>query len=257
MASWIMRVLGGSSLALLVGASSASASSECFSSHAWGTGQQGFNVCFSAHGNLTELFSPAAIDQLAPDRREGYAICDLTGNRSYFDVGVSEDGFGEPIIEQPQGANTFPLEITRITTDKRLQLHQAFTVSPAARMITVTMTVTNLTRAVRNIRLSRIVKGDIDGDFGDDQAAHTHDTVFQWERGVPGVATHGLSLTTLSPNLAHAAFVQPYEATNNPCARNPTAVSTPTVGDYEGVLRHFLSIPPGESRTVILRYQRL
>jgi hypothetical protein len=53
-----------------------------------------------------------------------------------------ESGFGAAIINQPNGANTFPLTITPDTTDGFFRLQQTFSRDAAEKDVTITMKLT-------------------------------------------------------------------------------------------------------------------
>jgi hypothetical protein len=118
-------------------------SASCFSTHTSGSGTTFVKVCFSNHGNLVQFESPAGFEHIRVGSfGEGYVVCSGTTAHG-FDAGSTEAGFGAPTISQPNGANTFPLTITRTTTNGVFQLRQTFAWDTTEKDVTITMTLTN------------------------------------------------------------------------------------------------------------------
>lgn len=229
------------------------ASAVCFSTHNFSSGNNALNICFSNHGNLIKFTSPAGFEHIQLGTiAEGYSITDIGSGVSYYDFGSFESGFGAPSIAQPNGANTFPLTITRSTTDGIYQLRQVFSWNTATKQVTIAMTVVNNTTVTRTIHLTRYFDGDIDNIASDDFYARTNASVIAWN---DGDGAHGLVLTSQSLNTTKSTSVTPFSTGTVP---TPATFTTPTAqGDYEGYLQHTLSIPGRGNRAATVTYKRI
>src|ERR671910_2352055 len=114
-------------------------------SFASGSGSNFLGVKVSDHGNLVSFESPVNQEAVFGGR-EGYAVCsNFTGTIHGHDTGDVESGFGPPTFAQPNGAGTFPLTVTRKSTDGKFQLTQVWNKPDAIEKdVTVTMTLKNL-----------------------------------------------------------------------------------------------------------------
>src|SRR5215218_6896605 len=126
-------------------------------SFASGSGSDFLGVKVSDHGNLMSFESPENQEAVFGGR-EGYAVCsNFTGTVHGHDTGDVESGFGAPTFAQPNGAGTFPLTVTRKSTDGKFRLKQVWNKPEATEKdVTVTMTLTNISSAsINNVFLSR------------------------------------------------------------------------------------------------------
>jgi hypothetical protein len=180
-------------------------------SFASGSGFDFLGVKVSNHGNLISFESPAG-RQAVFAGREGYAVCSQGGGLVHgHDTGDVEEGFGAPTFAQPNGAGTFPLTVTRRTTDGKFQLTQVWNKpDPVEKDVTVAMTLKNVSgaRIDSNLLLSR--SGDFDiGDSSADLGAETSDSAWMWDDvGGPEVQPAGLKLTALTFGTNHAARME-------------------------------------------------
>ena len=181
-----------------------SSSTAAKASFASGSGFNFLAVKVSNHGNLISFESPAG--------REGYAVCSQGGGTVHaHDTGDVEAGFGAPTFAQPNGAGTFPLTVTRRTTDGKFQLAQVWNKPDTVEKdVTVAMTLKNVSgaRIDSNLLLSR--SGDFDiGDSSADLGAETSDSAWMWDDvGGPEVQPAGLKLTSLTFGTNHAARME-------------------------------------------------
>jgi hypothetical protein len=174
-----------------------------------GSGANYLRVAVSDHGNLTGFESPFGIFQNSGG--EGYALCSNAGATVHgYDVAGSEAGFGTPTFAQPNGAGTFPLTVTRNTTDGKFKLTQVWATPDAGEKdVTVTMTVKNLSSStINNVFLSR--GGDFDvGNASSDRGALTGDSAFLWDDRIgptnqaEDTPATGLQLTALTFATSH------------------------------------------------------
>ena len=228
-----------------------------FSCHNLGSGD---SVCFSNHGNISRFKSPSAFEHIAVGYiGEGYSLCSSVGISGY-DAGADESGFGTATVNQPNGVNTFPLTITRDTTDGFFRLQQTFSRDTAEKDVTVTMKLTNLSRSViSEVLLVRYFDGDIDGDISDDRYAQTTDSVWGWD----DTTGHGLMLTAQSFAVPHFMAAEPFSSWDPRTGGVAThcdigGVTTPTApGDFVGAVIYSIdAINPGQSKTVKVLYRR-
>ena len=131
----------------LIATQAVTASGACFATLASGAGANAFVVCVSDHGNIVQWTTPAGVEHSI--KNDGYVLCSQ-GMAHGWDAGIStEDGFGPAVIDQPNGANTLPLSITRTTDDGVFRLEQRFTRDAAEKDLTIEMRVSNLSREDR------------------------------------------------------------------------------------------------------------
>jgi hypothetical protein len=232
-------------------------------SFASGSGANFLGVKVSDHGNLLSFESPQGQEQLF-DGQEGYAVCNSVGAPLGHDTGSVESGFGAPTFSQPNGAGTFPLTVTRKTTDGKFQLKQVWSKpDPIEKDVTVAMTLTNLsTNPLFGLELSR--SGDFDiGNSGLDQGAKTDDSVWQWDDSDSSADTSpgGTMLTALTPGANHFSQIHSRSdwvgAGREQCLDGNLATPTSAqdlamrmfydLGDFNG----------GQSKTVKFEYGRM
>ncbi len=201
-------------------------------SFASGSGFNFLGVKVSNHGNLISFESPAG-RQAVFGGREGYAVCSQGGLVHGHDTGDVEEGFGAPTFAQPNGAGTFPLTVTRRTTDGKFQLTQVWNKpDPVEKDVTVAMTLKNVSGGPidNNVLLSR-----------------SGDSAWMWDdEGGPDRQPAGLKLTALTFGTNHAArmFTQ-----------------TPTPESRDLAMRVFYifegGLAAGQSKTVKFEYGRM
>jgi len=211
-------------LAAIMTTGSVAASGACFSSLASGAGTTAFTVCLSDHGNIVQWTTPAGVEHSI--RNDGYVLCSLGDTRlpvvHGWDAGIStEDGFGPPIIDQPNGANTLPLSITRMTDDGVFRLEQRFSRDATEKDLTIAMTVANIGRTTRNrVQLGRYFGMSPNRQTNSpNNASTTSDSVFLWDDpnqsfvDPPGLV-YGVMLTALSYNILHRPVVEDHDDWN-------------------------------------------
>jgi hypothetical protein len=209
----------------VITAGKVTASGACFASIASGAGATALTVCLSDHGNIVQWTTPAGVEHSI--KNDGYVLCSLGAAAGApvvhgWDAGIStEDGFGPPVIDQPNGANTLPLLITRTTDDGVFRLDQRFARDATEKDLTISMTVTNLSRTTR----SRVQLGRYFGMSPNHQtnspnnASTTSDSVFLWDDpnqpfvDAPGLV-YGVMLTALSYGTPHRPVVEDHDAWN-------------------------------------------
>jgi hypothetical protein len=231
-----------------------------------GSGATFLRVAVSDAGNLLHFESPQGKQSVS---REGYALCSGGFSTLHgYDIGSSQTGFGTPTFSQPNGAGTFPLTVTRNTTDGKLQLKQVWAKPDATEKdVTVTMTATNRTSSkISGVVITRF--GDIDAGGNDpstgfnDRGSRTDDSVFQWDDyGDGGEAQISLALTALTFQTGHIPYIEDLDGWNP----NHCQVSTPVFGpdsfttrqDLAMRMQYFVGdIAAGASKTVKYKYGR-
>ncbi len=239
----------------------ATADTECFSTHTSGAGETYFAFCISEHGNVVQLESPEGFEHLAVGViGEGYVLCSFEAFHGY-DAGFAELGLLAPTISQPNGPNTFPLTITRDTSDGKLRLRQTFSRDNSEKDLRVTMTVTNRTALrIRAVNLHRYFDGDIDGGGTNNRYATTPDSVWGWKDGADH---HGLMLTALTFSTYHFAVMERYANWDPTAGGSASSCAPNTIGDFTvpgnfvGRVGYVLGdLAAGQSKTVSVLYSR-
>jgi hypothetical protein len=188
-------------------------------------------ACVSQHGNMHVWESPIGSDHMSS---EGYAVCynfPGGGFRSAWDKGGAESGWGPPSIVQPGGKNTFPLTITRTSTDGALRLKQIFTFNTELKEMFIEMQLTNISGKNLNLQhITRYFDGDIVPGSGDDTYDRTQLSVLS--RDYTG-STRGTMLSALT-DTALTTQVQFWSGwAPELCVGGSQPIPTPP-GDYIG-----------------------
>jgi hypothetical protein len=229
-----------------------------------GSGESKFAFCITDHGNVQNLEFPATFKHIS--NKEGYVACTEVNTPHGFDAGVAEDGWGPAVAAQPNGPHTFPLSITRDSTDGVMQLKQTFEWESARKDgILITMTLKNISAAdLSKVVLSRYFDGDINSTPNDDAYRAGYESVWAYED--QSNITRALRLTSVSYATPHASFAEIYtrwnpNGTGGQSARRcfPTLIAQPsTAHDYVGRIVYYLeTIKAGQSKTVKVTYGRL
>ncbi len=246
-----------------------------------GVGFSFTQVGISIHGNVQQFASPAGSEHiLVAFLGSGYQVAYQVGSifapftTAHDFGGGAEAGWSAAVsVSQPNGANTFPLEITRITADGVLQVTRRITGNsfvgavPAGtpnfddvnadgvacdvlgecgnctnRTIHVLTRVRNLstTAAVFNIRVVEAVDFDIDGSPGDNRFGRSTDAVFAYQdvsQATAGPEPGMLLQTLILPAITQVGGCCGYEIFP-PANAVFAGVATPTApGDFEAILR--------------------
>jgi hypothetical protein len=241
------------------GSQFAVASASCFSVYS----DPRIAVCVSDHGNV-RLESPIAVRHV--DLREGYVVC-ASFTPSFpppspppptlvaWDAGISEAGWvGAPVFEQPNGSNSFPLKIERVT-NSGLKLTQTFARDVNERDFTITMNLGVPSGVSRfNVRLDRYFDADINNTASGDRFDRSQAAVWAAD------SVYGLTLTDISIPFATTVTtaVHPVGAWQRAVC-GQSSVSTPTpAGDYVGRISYnFGTLVGPTSRTVVVNYRRM
>lgn len=229
---------GGSSGGQQGTRSSLDSGGTCFSTHSFSAGLTAFSTCFTQDGNVGSFAVGGTGGPFEHLRNgafiEGYVLCSSSGVSGYDLESGGEAGFNDPTVVQPNGPNTFPLTITRTTTDLRFSLKQTFTAT-AARVVTVTMSVTNTHGALlTGVKLARVVDMDIDNSTGGDTFYLTHRAVTAFTNPGGGY----LTLTGTTRSRAVTASVGAFDLGTEfqDCSTlSGTSVFGPTDGEAKAV----------------------
>jgi hypothetical protein len=229
-----------------------------------GSGPTFLRVVVSDHGNLLSFESPQVAQSLGGI--EGYVLCSQDGSTVHgYDYGSGESGFGAATLSQPNGAGTFPLTVTRNTSDGKFQLKQVWNKPDnIEKDVTVTMTLTNLSSTtISGVVLSRTGEVNAGGLGADanDFGTHTSDSALQWDDlDVVGPPAVGLMLTALTFGTAHTPYIE------NRSGWNPTGcfpsggVQTPVITRQDLAMRVNYSLgnmAASASKTVKFEYGRM
>lgn len=233
-----------------------------------GSGANFLGVKVSDHGNLLSFESPANQEAVFGGR-EGYALCSSNGSSVHaHDTGDVEAGFGTPTFSQPNGAGTFPLTVTRKTTDGKFQLTQVWNKPDAVEKdVTATMTIKNISSsAISGVLLSR--SGDFDvGTGSTDRGALTDDSAWLWDDSAgPDSPPGGLMLTALTFGTPHITGIETSSTwvgatstsgTRTKCGLDHTTTPTAT-GDFSmGAVYDIETLNAGQAKTLKFEYGRM
>lgn len=260
----------------VIGASNGAAA-ECFATIASGSGAGHFKVCISERGNVVSFETPAGYEQAISG--DGYVLC--SAGRPAGPVvhgwdagGFGEEGFAPPFIDQPNGPNTLPLTITRVTLDGVFEVVQRFGFDGLEKDLTVNMRVRNLTdeprlrvRLARFLRMSPNQSVETGTQNGENNATRTADSVLLWDdsndEGPQGPA-FGVGLTARSFRTRHSTVVEDHDDWNPADSDgpqraegcSPIAKTTPILGlrDLQGRVTYHLGTV-GRSRRVSFLYR--
>ena len=224
----------------------------CQSTFTSGSGFAYMKFCTTQNGNVAKFESPSTFDQLHQGG-EGYGVCDLTNNSNvrYYDWGVYGDsGWQAATITQPNGPNTFPLTITRSTSDDVWTLKQVFSRNTATPAVNVSMTLTNNSTVTRQVNLSRFADVEADG-----QSVNWFDAT---GTAAFGHYVFGLMMRHISiAGMVLGGYIVP-PSTTDPCNIN-LVNGAPYKGDAATLLLWTFyagnSIAPGKSKTAVLEYR--
>jgi hypothetical protein len=224
-------------------------STACQSTFTSGSGISYMSFCTTQNGNVAKFESPSKFNQLYQGG-EGYGVCDMTnGNVGYYDWGAYGDsGWQGATITQPNGPNTFPLTITRTTTDGVFTLKQAFNRNPSFPSAKITMTLKNNSATSRNVLLARLADIDADGNSVD---------YFDSDRyGAWGYDENGQGLMIRATSKGSGSFgriVLPGAV--DPC--NMTLQQIPFLGNGALVYPWVFTAGPQSSTTFIFEYRAM
>jgi hypothetical protein len=214
----------------------------CFTTYTSGS----FEYCVSERGTLASLQAPRGTEHM-DGGGEGYILCDLTAGTVYRDLGgLGEEGWLPPETSAP---GRRPFVVTRTSADGAWTLRQTFTPRLRDGQVQLSMRLTNNSALARSVQLSRVFDANMDASTGGDVHDKTLDSVTARQH-------HGLMPTAAQGSSVHETFVEPIAAlTTASCAPSSVAVPTPAQ-DFAGTLRHgTLTIGPGRSAVVVVRYR--
>jgi hypothetical protein len=275
------RKVGLQILCLLcgTGSSAEAAAAECFATIASGSGASSFKVCISERGNVVSFETPAGYEQAISG--DGYVLC--SAGRSGVPTvhgwdagGYGEAGFAAPSIDQPNGPDTLPLTITRVTLDGDFEVVQTFVFDGFEKDLTINTRVTNLTDEPRQrvalarfLRMSPNQSVEAGSQQGENNATRTADSVLLWDDSddnSPQGPAFGVGLTARSFGTRHDVVVEDHDDWNpedsdgpqraEGCSPIPTM--TPKLGlrDQQGrVTYDFGTIGRFRSRRVSFLYR--
>jgi hypothetical protein len=227
---------------------------DLFSCHGKGSGAARIDVCVSSHGNVSSFQIGGGPDHI---NSEGYVICSHA-----WDQGTGEAGFGEPTTSQPNGPNTFPLTITRSTTDGAFRLEQSYKLDQPNGQFIVTNKLTNTSGAtLYNVDFLRSVDVDAEGTYSNDIGDATTDSASVHEPSGAAVVGRGLMLApqNLSYNLDRTPIIQSFADFRLGSCPVPLGPSPPTgQGDWVALLRFSnITLANNQTKTIVTRLARI
>lgn len=225
------------------------ASTSCFSPPAAPGGTT--RLCISDDGVITSLQGPAGVEHLVS---EGYALCSASGATVHgYDAGDTEAGLGAPAIEQPNGPGTFPITITRDTTDGVFRLTMVFTRRTLRQDNEIHMRVTNLSGApVEAVWVSRFADVNASG-AASNRFARTADTVLSWIDGAYGLELRSRAAV---PHTTQIETAEGYATSRTGCLPSAAIETTGTVDGTARVTFDLGVLGAGKGRNILVSYAR-
>jgi len=210
--------------------------------------------CLSANGNIVQFDSPSGFEYINNGGLlEGYGICDVNPNVSYYDYASIDSGnWGPTTVTSPSATTQV---FVRITADGFWQLTQTITqlkASPSSTgSVKITMALKNLTTISRNVTLLRVANVNNGPVATNDEFVSSFNSAFGQEPG----ASWGLGLTTNTFTFAHNGIVLSPPAAPDPCHYVTNVHNFAFVGD--GALGHVyaITVPKGATKTVTMTYK--
>jgi hypothetical protein len=229
----------------------------CQSTFNYGSGQTLFDFCVTSDGNLIQFTSPQGFEHIQEGViGEGYGICDTDLNAAYFDYAQrgASGNWNNPVIAQPGGPNTFPLKMTRVTSDRVFALTQSFSRNPGERIVKITMTIKNTSSVGKAVILLRYADIDANNaDHGDylNEFDYGFESVWGYNTG-----SYGLGLSLVPTSVSHSELVWDNASAPDTCTPRSNLATTPFLGDGSAGIMFFFPLAAGKSKTVSVEYQR-
>ena len=210
--------------------------------------------CLSGNGNIVQLDSPSGFEFINNGGlMEGYGICDVNPNISYFDyASIDSANWGATVATTP---NPTTAQFVRTTSDGLWQLTQTIKQIKASASgpgsVKITMALKNLSTISRNVTLLRIANVNAGPLAANDEFVSSFNSAFGQEPG----ASWGLGLTTNTFTFAHNGVVETVPTGPDPCHYVTHISNTPFIGD--GSLGHVyaITVPAGATKTVNMTYK--
>jgi len=234
------------------------ATSACSFFFETGSGASLLKYCVTQNGNITQFETPEGHEHIAFGAiSEGYGICDLNSNTSYFDYADSGDS-GNWGLATILSRSTKSVKIARTTSDGVWTFTQTISLMTGTPSLTViTMSLKNNSTMERTARLIRYADVDADGVFGNNFDG-TANSAFGWNSFVSAHAFGMVLLNMGNTIFSNGGYAQDVAFGPDPC--NPFAhTNFTTMGGVDGSVAHFYSIDvkKGASATVKAAYKGL
>jgi hypothetical protein len=239
-------------------ATAAPGNDTCAATFTSGAGHNTTSYCVTVNGNIVQ-FSRGGDEYIrVGDFAEGYGICDLNSNISYFDYAVYDSGNWLASSFSTTGTRATS---TRLSSDGVWQIKNTITKVAATAAdpgsAKVAMQLKNLTAVDRGIYVFRFADVDFSRDGVDD---YQNDFDFTRDTAI-GLEPLGLSYNTglgltnnTFLNVGAVAFTQDTSNGPDPCGSFFVSPQ-PFVGDGSLVQWYVLSVPGLSSRTISLTYK--
>lgn len=230
-------------------------STNCAVTFTSGSGHNKTQFCVTTNGNITQ-FSRGGDEYIRVGGfLEGYGLCDLNTNVSYFDYADTDSGNWAPATFTSTGTKAIT---TRLTRDGFWKITNTVTKIPASTAgpgsAKVTMKIQNVSNTSRNLILLRYADVDFaqgDSEDFDNDFDFTTDTAF----GLEPAGRTGLSLTNNAFNFEHLAFTQNTEDGPDPCDLTANLADQPFFGDGSVVQAYGLPMPKLAIKTINVTYK--
>jgi hypothetical protein len=210
--------------------------------------------CLSANGNMVQFDSPSGFEFINNGGlTEGYGICDVTPNVSYYDYASIDSANWGPSVATALNATTE--QFVRSTGDGIWQLTQTIKQIKASASTTgsvkITMALKNLSTISRNVTLLRVANMNAGPVATNDEFVSSFNSAFGQEPG----ASWGLGLTTNTFTFAHNGAVFNVPTGPDPCHYVTHIVNAAFIGDGSIGQVYAISVPAGATKTVNMTYK--
>jgi hypothetical protein len=238
-------------LALIALSSLSSAKTACQSIFSAGSGTFAMQFCVTENGNITQYATPTSSEHFS-SQSEGYGVCDNTGDIhgnpvNYYDYAAGGAlHWDTATVDQPGGANTFPLTITRNSSDGLWKLVQTFSQSAKDRAVKIRMDLTNNSTIDRQVSILRFADIDANGLTSNDFEASLFSS-FAGNQDQVGIQLRDWA------NVANVPFVLSVPDAPKPC--NFAASTVQFSGNGSLGLLYNRTIKAQSSKTVKVQYR--
>jgi hypothetical protein len=210
--------------------------------------------CLSANGNIVQFDSPSGFEYINNGNlMEGYGICDVTPNVSYYDYASIDSGnWGATTVTVP---NATTRVFVRTTSDNLWQLTQTIKQTKANASgpgsVKITMAIKNLSNLGRQVTVLRVANMNAGPVATNDEFVSSFNSAFGQEPG----ASWGLGLTTNTFTFAHNGAVFNVPTGPDPCHYVTHIVNAAFIGDGSIGHVYLVTVPAGATKMVTMTYK--
>ena len=210
--------------------------------------------CLSVNGNIVQFDSPSGFEFINNGNlMEGYGICDVIPNVSYYDYASIDSGnWGASTVTVP---NATTRQFVRTTSDGLWQLTQTIKQIKANASgpgsVKITMAIKNLSNLGRQVTVLRVANVNAGAVTISDEFVSSFNSAFGQEPG----ASWGLGLTTNTFSFAHNGIVMSVPTGPDPCHYVAHVQNAAFIGDGSIGHVYLVTVPAGATKMVTMTYK--